>query len=53
MENKRQTIRRKADRERKQRILHIAKRLVGLETVFNQEIDALLGELDLTREELL
>ena len=49
---RRKEDRRKSDRERDQRILHIAKRLVGLEGVFNQEVDALLEELQLKREDL-
>lgn len=49
---RRKKDRRKADRERKQKILHITKRLVSLENVFNSEIDALLTELNLRREDL-
>jgi len=50
---RRKKPRRKDDKERQQRILHIAKRLVRLEDVFNQEIDALLEELKLDRAMLM
>lgn len=51
-ENKRRHIRRKEDREKNRRILHCVKRIVGIEKVFNQEVDELLDLLGLTREEL-
>lgn len=50
---RRKKHRRKDDKEKEQRILHIAKRLVRLEDVFNQEVDALLEELKLDRAMLM
>ena len=52
-ENRSRKGKHRVDRGHQDRILHIAKRLVKLENIFNQEVDALLDEIGLDKAELM
>lgn len=49
---RRRKIRRANDREKDQRILHCAKRIVQTEALFNSLVDDLMDLLGLTREKI-